>query len=218
MRHVLPLEVALQRENGVLVDVFLKEGSAAIPQRVYSSVFDEHDCHYPPRVVASLLQANEFVEWATEVQGAGFLLRALNRDRYGRHEMTEKDLLVMIRRLFQIRHDLSSLDASEHILSIVASAASRGHLSLLEYLFSIDAPMPSGILFAKETAQLVHDLTLQGVDITAVATRGDTTLHQVLGRCLGGSRCWTLDCRLCSELRPTLLAALAREVSSFTNF
>lgn len=214
----VPLEVALRRENGVLVDLFLKEGSAAVSRKVYSTIFDGHHCDYPPHFVSSLLQADEFVEWEMEVRDTGSLLRALNQDRFKRHQVTEKDLLDMIRRVVQTGHGISSLDSLEQILLIVASVASRGHHSLLEYLFSIDAPMPSGILFAEETKPLVHHLTLQGVNIKAVAAKGDNTLHQVLGRCTGGSCCWVLDCDLCSAFRPALLTALGQEVSSFIDF
>ncbi|KAF8557457.1 hypothetical protein OG21DRAFT_1520519 [Imleria badia] len=207
----VPLEVALRRENSVLVDLLLKEGNAAISRKVYSTIFDGHHCDYLPHFVSSLLQADEFVEWAMEVHDSGFLLRALHQNRYRKHQVTEKEVLDMIRRVVQTGHDISPLDSSEQILLTVSSTSSGGHLSLLKYLFSINAPIPSGILFAEETKPLVHSLTLQGIDVKAVAAKGDTTLHQVLGRCTGGSRCWVLDCNLCSAFRCTLLTALGRE-------
>ena len=214
----LPLEVALHRENSALVDLFLKEGSATIPRQVYSTVFDGSHCDYPPHLVSILLQADEFAEWTAEAKGAVSPLRALNQDRYRQHRVTEKDLLVMIRRLVQIGHDLSCSASSVQFLLMVRSAALEGHLSLLEYLFCINTPIPSGILFAEKTAPLVLDLTHRGVDIKAVVAKGDIMLHRVLRRCFEGSSCWTLDCERCSKLRSTLLTALGRKVSSFTDF
>ncbi|KAG6374511.1 hypothetical protein JVT61DRAFT_4555 [Boletus reticuloceps] len=205
----LPLEAALQRENSVLLDLFLKEGSAMVSRKVYSTIFDGQHCDYPPQFVSSLLQADDFVEWAAEVHDTR-LLRALNRDRYRQRQVTEEDLLVMIRRLVQIERSTSPLGSSEHILLIVALAASGGHLTLLEYLFSINAPMPSGIFFTEKTAPFVHNLALQGLNVRAVAAKGDTTLHQVLGRCTGDSRCWT-------ERILTNVLTFSREVIAVVN-
>ncbi|KAF8127052.1 hypothetical protein EV363DRAFT_1223873, partial [Boletus edulis] len=141
----LPLEVALQRESSVLVDLFLQEGGATIPRKIYTSIFEGSHCDYPPHFVSSLLQADEFVEWAAECKNTGYLLRALNRNHYRPRRVAEKDLLAMTRRLVQIGHDLSSFHASAQILLLAASAASQEHLSLLEYLFHNNAPMPSRI-------------------------------------------------------------------------
>ena len=209
--RAVPLVAALRRDNDVLVDLFLKEGSAAIPRQVYSTIFGEYHCEYAPHLVSSLLQADEFVEWATEVQDAGILLRPLNIWRYSRHggQMLEEDLLVAIRRLVQIGLDMSS----EKFFLMLVSAVSRKHLSLLEYLFCINAPMPSGILVAEETAPLIHDLTLRGIDMKAVTAKGDVVLHQVLGRCSESLHCWVLDCSQCSISRSILLTTLGREVS-----
>ena len=210
--RAVPLVAALDRGNEVLVDLFLKEGSAAIPRQVYSTIFGEYHCEYAPHLVSSLLQADEFVEWAAEVQDAGILLRPLNIWRYPWNggQTSEEDLLVaMGRRLVQIGLDMSS----ENFLLMLVFAVSREHLSLLEYLFCINAPIPSGILVAEETAPLIRDLTLRGIDMKAVTAKGDAVLHQVLGRCSGSLHCWVLDCSQCSESRYTLLTTLGREVS-----
>ncbi|KAG6374513.1 hypothetical protein JVT61DRAFT_4557 [Boletus reticuloceps] len=115
----------------------------------------------------------------------------------------------MTRRLVQIGHDLSSLHASAQILLLAASAASQEHLSLLEYLFHNNAPMPSRIW--QEVPAFVHKLAMRNVDIKVAAAKGDTTLHRVLGRCRGGSSCWVLDCNLCSTLRFALLTTLGEK-------
>ena len=62
MKHALPLVVALHHKNDMLVDLFLKEGSAAIPEQVYWTMLHTARCEYPPHLVSSLLQADEFVE------------------------------------------------------------------------------------------------------------------------------------------------------------
>ena len=212
MKHALPLVVALRHKNDMLVDLFLKEGSAAIPEQVYRTMLHTARCEYPPHLISSLLQADEFVEWAMMVQGIGpkfiDISHLFNQDRYREHQVTEDDLLVVIRRLVQIGHDLSS----DQFFLMVASAVSRGHFSLLKYLFSINAPIPSRILFAEEIAPLIRDLTLQGIDIRAIAAKGDAALHQVLARCPGGSRCWVLDCFKCLASRSALLTTLGCEV------
>ena len=212
VERTLPLVVALRHDNDTLVDLFLSEGGATVPPQVYSTVFEKFGCEYAPHLVLSLLQADDFVEWATEeVQDAAILSRPLDHSRYQQHQVTEKDLIVVIRRLVQIGHDLSS----EQFLLMVASATSKGHVSLLEYLFCIEAPIPSGVLVAEKVAPLVRDLALRGIDIEAIMAKGDITLHQVLQPCLGHSHCWTLDCFWCSASRSTLLTTLGREVSCF---
>ena len=203
VERAVPLVVALRRENDVLFDLFLKEGCAAIPRQVYSTVFQEPCCQYTPHSISSLLQADEFVEWVAEVQDAGTLLHSLFHFRYQGDPMSGEDLAA-IRRLLQIGLDLSS----EKFLLMVVSAVSSGHFSLLEYLFCINAPIPSGILIAEGTAPLVCDLTRQGVDIKAITARGDAILQQVLGRCSERLRCWVLDCYRCSQSRCKLLMTL----------
>ena len=209
--RTVPLVAALERGNDVLVDLFLKEGSAAIPRQVYSTIFEECHCEYAPHLVSSLLRADEFVEWAAEVQDAGILLRPLDIWRYSWNggQIPEEDLLVAIRRLVQIGLDMSS----EKFLLMLVSAVSSKHLSLLEYLFCINAPIPSGILVAEEAAPLIHDLTHRGIDMKAVTARGDAVLHQVLGRCSESLHCWVLDCSQCSISRSILLTTLGKEVS-----
>ena len=211
VERAVPLVAALRRGNDVLVELFLKEGSASIPRQVYSTLFKEDHCEYAPHLVSSLLQADEFVEWAAEIQDVDILLRPLYPRRYQEGNMTETDLLIAMRRPVQIGVDMSS----EKFLLMVASAVSNGHLPLLEYLFCIHAPIPSGILITKETVPLVRDLMLRGIDIQAITAKGDTVLHQILGRCSQCLSCWVLDCDRCSDHRFRLLTTLGREVSQF---
>ena len=208
-----PLEAALRRKNSEMVDLLLQEGSAAIPQKIYSTMFDGDHFEYPLHLILSLLQADEFVEWASQVQNAETLLLPLDRDRYRPRRAKEKDLLAVTRRLVRIGCDLSS---SQQILLLVALAVSERYLSLLEYLFRNDVPMPSRVW--EIAPALPHNLALQDDDIKVVAAKGDTLLHQTLARCTHlGLRCWMLYCSRCSALRATLLTILGTKVKSFVD-
>ena len=181
-------------------DYVILDSMAAVQSEIQKHPLE---CQYTPHIISSLLEADEFVEWVAEVQDAGTLLHSLFHFRYRGDPMSGEDLAA-IRRLLQIGLDLSS----EKFLLMVVSAVSSGHFSLLEYLFCINAPIPSGILIAEGTAPFVCDLTRQGVDIKAITARGNAILHQVLGRCSERLRCWVLDCYRCSQSRCKLLMTL----------
>ena len=79
-RQFLPLEAAIRRGHFPMVNLFLAEGSP-VPHEVFVNTFALRSWS-PALIMSRLLQTDEFVEWAADVQDEGLLLRALDLTRY----------------------------------------------------------------------------------------------------------------------------------------
>jgi hypothetical protein len=195
--QVLPLEVAFFQRHHLLFDLFLLEWRATVPPRLFSSVFNGRYLERAPRLATKLLQCDEFPEWVADGQHKQSLLHVLDYDWSSIMRSVEQETITMLRRLVQVGCDFSRPDLLEPVLRVTLSAASQRSLAVSRYLCSLDVPMPSRALFV-EGITLVRELTLQGLDVNAIMTRGDIALHRAFGECKHGSSCWALDCNLCS--------------------
>ena len=198
-RQVLPLEVAFHLGNHSLFDLFLLDWRAAVPPRLFSSVFDEWHPHLKRHlIVTKLLQCDEFAEWVAAGQHGQSLLRALDYIwSLIVQSVSEQDVLTVLRRLAQVSCNFSIPNSLESVLRVTLIAASHSFFAVLLYLCSLDVPIPSRALFFWRTTP-VQELTLRGLDVNAVVAHGDIALHHALGKCKHGSSCWAPDCNLCS--------------------
>ena len=177
----LPLEVAIDLGEDVLVGEFLQRGCVVTSELLTTAVCMPW-CS--TRVLAKLLQTDEFVEWANEIGDEKLYRGVFNsaRPNAGDSRKADEDHVALARRLRQIGQDLSA--DSPFGAELIERAVHAAHTSMLEYLLPPDQPPPPRFLLAastgdtSETVSVVHFLLKKGVDVNAVSDgRGDTALH-----------------------------------------
>ena len=179
--RALPLEVSIDRGEDVLVGELLKRGCLVTSELLATTV-----ClpWCSTRVLAKLMQTDEFVEWAYEIGDEKLYRGVFNTARpdAGDSRKTDEDHVVLARRLRQIGQDLSA--DSPFGAELIKQAVHAAHTSMLEFLLPWDQPPPSRLLLAvstgetPETVSVVRFLLDKGVDVQAVSDRRrDTALH-----------------------------------------
>ena len=185
-RHALPLEVAIDLGEDVLVGELLQRGSTVTSELLATAVCMPW-CS--TGVLVKLMQTGEFVEWAREIGDEKLYRSVFNsaRPNAGDSRKTDKDHVALAQRLRQIGQDLSA--DSPFGAELIERAVHAAHTSLLEFLLPPDQPPPSRFLLAastgdtSETVSVVRFLLSKGVDVQAVSHGGgDTALH-LAARC-----------------------------------
>ena len=177
----LPLNVAINLGNDVLVGELLQRG-CVVTSEVLSTAVCMPWCS--TRVLAKLMQTDEFVEWANNIGDEKLYRGVFNsaRPNAGDSRKADEDHVALARRLRQIGQNLSA--DSPFGAELIQRAVHAAHTSMLEYLLPPDRPPPPQFLLAastgntSETVSVVHFLLRRGADINAVSTRRrDTALH-----------------------------------------
>ena len=177
----LPLEIAIDLGEDVLVGELLQRG-CVVTSEVLTTAICMPWCS--TRVLAKLLQTDEFVEWANEIGDEKLYRGVFNgaRPNAGDSQKADEDHVTLARRLRQIGQDLSA--DSPFGVELIERAVHAGHTSMLEYLLPADQPPPPRFLLASSTGDTSETLTVmrfllrRGVDVNAVSDgRGDTALH-----------------------------------------
>ena len=179
--QLLPLEVAIRSKDRAMVDLLLGEGSH-VPQKLFvDALTGVHSLSFAAHIVSRLLQTDEFVEWATEVQDEETLLRALDQSRYFPFDhLSENDIDVIERRLVQLgykpppRFDEASLRC----------AVSEGHISTVRRMLSLKIPCPPDIILDASRSRHSNSTMTRvfldmGCNVNVTSPIGDTPLHLV---------------------------------------
>jgi ankyrin repeat protein len=181
--QVLPLEAAVTgRGDKRIVDMFLTEGSP-VPHELFVSALRRY-CNIPARSVSRLLQTDEFVEWAADVQDEGLLLRALDPTRYPlthTFQPSQQDTDVAQRRFVQIGRDPST----QFDETSLRHAVSAGHVSTIQRMLSQNASFPPDIILdasrsTTSNAEMICLCLNMGSDVHTVSSTEDTLLHLTL--------------------------------------
>ncbi|KAG9315367.1 hypothetical protein JVU11DRAFT_4513 [Chiua virens] len=179
-RHALPLEVAVDLSNDVLVGELLQRGSMVTSELLSTTVCMPW-CS--TRVLVQLVQTDAFTEWAHEI-GDEELYRAIfnsARPNAGDSNQTDRDHVALARRLHELGQNLAP--DSPFGVELVERALNAAHTSMLEFLLPPDQPPPARFLIAActgntpETVSVVRFLLQKGVDVHAVSRGRDTALH-----------------------------------------
>ncbi|KAG9316928.1 ankyrin repeat-containing domain protein [Chiua virens] len=180
-RHAMPLEVAVDLGNDVLVGKLLQRGSVVTSELLSTAVCMPW-CS--TRVLVQLVQTDTFTEWAHKI-GDEDLYRAIfssARPNAGDYRQTDRDHVTLARRLRGLGQDLAP--NSSFGAELVERALHAAHISMLEFLLPPDEPPPARFLIAActgntpETVSVVRFLLDKKVNIRAVLRRRKhTALH-----------------------------------------
>ena len=190
----LPIEAAIREGDRVLVDLFITEGSP-VPHGLFSAaLLAEGVSTIPAHVLARLLQTDEFVEWAANIEDKTLLLRALDHQNYHSWgQPMEQDVVIMARRLRQIGCDF--LGDNSPVEMLLRQAASAGHISTIEYFLSEpNVLLPPDILLDASKVDhpngaMIRFLICNGADTCAVSADEDTLLHYTMDQCREEKNC-----------------------------
>ena len=167
-RSAIPLEVAVDRWQTVMVDLLLAEGSS-VPAGLLTRVLGEQPHEFPLYIIRRLLQTAEFVKWAATPWDNRRLMEALVDDGED-HEQVE--MTSAIRKLVQV-------GCAETLLLV---AVEKGCIPVVRTLFSVDTP--SGLSSASHPngqsstrMQRIELLMCGAAIVNAFAANGDTPLH-----------------------------------------
>ena len=142
-RHALPLEVAIDLGEDVLVGELLQRGSVVTSELLATAVCMPW-CS--TQVLVKLMQTDKFVEWAHEIGDEKLYRSVFNsaRPSAGDSRKTDEDHVELARILCQIGQDLSadSLFGAE----LVDRALHAAHTLMLEFLLPPDQPPPPRFL------------------------------------------------------------------------
>ena len=191
-RQVLPLEVAVRSGDRAMVDLFLAEGSH-VPHKLFvDALMTNSSCFLGGHIVSRLLQTDEFVEWAIEVQDEETLLRALDQNRYMTYGgLSEKDIDVIERRLVQLGYKPPPrLDEAS-----LRSAVSGGHVSTVRRMLSLKIPCPPDIVLDASRSRHSNSTMIRifldmGCNVNVTSPIGDTPLHLVLQSLISKEDCF----------------------------
>ena len=181
----LPIEAAIRGGDRKLVDLFFAEGSP-VPHRLFSVTLLGEACFpIPTYVMARLLQADEFVEWAKNIEHKSPLLRILDHRNYDlSNQPMEDDVVVIARRLRQIGCDLSG--DNSFIQTLIRQAAYAGHISTIEYFLSeFEVSLPPDMLLdasrnGGSNEAMIRFLIHNGADVYIISTDKNTALHHAM--------------------------------------
>ena len=180
--QLLPLEAAIRWGNFCMVNLFLAEGSP-VPHELFVRALERY-CAISACNVSRLLQTDEFVEWAADVQDEGLLLRALDLTQYPptrAFPTSQQDIDTTQRRLVQIGCDPSSrFDETS-----LRHAVSAGHVSTVQHMLSRNMSFPPDIILdasrsITSNAEMVCLCLDMGSDVHTVSSTEDTPLHLTL--------------------------------------
>ncbi|KAF9225131.1 hypothetical protein BS17DRAFT_807512 [Gyrodon lividus] len=168
----LPLEFAIKYMLPEWVELFLEKGNR-VPEHLFFDVLST----VPLRITRSVLQTDQFAEWATTDRATLMLHSLLQRSP----NLGESDLMVDItRRLVQVGCDPElSISSGKTPLHL---AVTEHHISVVKYMLSIDIPLPPDILLTAARAlmgraRMMHLLIDKGADIHACTSNGDGVLY-----------------------------------------
>ena len=184
--HALPLEVAIDLGEEVLVGELLQRGCVVTSELLTTAVCMPW-C--TTRVLVKLMETGEFVEWAHEIGDERLYRNVFNsaRPNGGDSTKTDENHVALARILRRMGQDLSA--DSPFGTKLIGRAVDAAHTSLLEFLLPPNQPPPPRFLLAastgntSETVSVVRFLLRKGVDLQAVSDGGrDTALH-LAARC-----------------------------------
>lgn len=176
--QALPIQIVVPHGtfDFPMLDLFLDEGSA-VPHEVFIHVFQQH-CYIPTHIVSRLLQTDEFVEWAADVQDQELLLLALDFTRYRNGSPSEQEVGVIERRLVQMGCDPSArLNETSF-----RPAVSAGHVSTVQNILSQSISLPPDIILdaSCSNTETICLLLSKGCNVNVSSPTGDTPLHLVM--------------------------------------
>ncbi|KAN0094796.1 Ankyrin repeat-containing domain protein [Tylopilus felleus] len=176
--QALPIQIVVPHGtfDFPMLDLFLDEGSA-VPHEVFIHVFQQH-CYIPTHIVSRLLQTDEFVEWAADVQDQELLLLALDFTRYRNGSPSEQEVGVIERRLVQMGCDPSArLNETSF-----RQAVSAGHVSTVQNILSQSISLPPDIILdaSCSNTETICLLLSKGCNVNVSSPTGDTPLHLVM--------------------------------------
>ena len=193
--HALPLEVAIDLGEDVLVGELLQRG-CGVSLELLSTAVCMPWCS--TRVLVKLMQTDKFVEWAHEIGEERLYRSVFNsaRPNGGDSRKTDEDHVALARILRRIGQNLSA--RSPFGAGLIERAIRAAHTSLLEFLLPPNQPPPPRFLLiastgdTSETVSTVRFLLRKGVNIHAVSgSSGDTALH-LAAMCPWEPRSWEL--------------------------
>lgn len=180
LSQALPIEVAVQNRHYDIVTLFV-EGSP-IPLRTFSMLYHRMDyAKISSPIVKLLFQTDDFAEAANGPLTDVFLRPLALFNCFLNNDITEQDLIVIIRRAIQVGYDpFEDISCRDTLLRV---AARKGHTTVLRYLFSLGVSLPSGLLVTLDLKHMqnptctIRFLIENGADPLAHTKRGDTVLH-----------------------------------------
>jgi ankyrin repeat protein len=214
-RSAIPLEVAVDHWNTMMVDLLLAEGSA-VPARLLTRVLGERPHEFPLYIIRRLLQTAEFVKWTATPWDNRRLMEALVDDE---EDYEQVELTSAIRKLVQV-------GCAETLLLV---AVEKGCIPVVRTLFSVDRSSGSSHPNSESSTRKQRiDLLICGAAIVnALAANGDTPLHVAMrlsdeNRCLvitkllviGGCSPFQFD----ADDKPPIHIAVARGFVSVVNY
>ena len=178
-RMVLPLEVAIERGDCAMVDLFLAKGSP-VPHELFVSALKKEYCRIPVRIVWRLLQTDDFVEWAGSTQDEDLLLRSLDPMRYSYSESSEQISMGL-----QVSPD----PTAQYNNTSFHHSMTAQHASAVKHTHS---PSCRNIVFDGSCSHsaMIRLFLSMGSRVDIVSPVGNTVLHLVLNSHLSEDDCW----------------------------
>ncbi|KAG9316938.1 hypothetical protein JVU11DRAFT_3021 [Chiua virens] len=180
-RHALPLEVAIDLGNDMLVGELLQKGSVVPPELITTAVCIPW-CTAP--VLVHLVHTDAFKEWARGMKDKELYRSVFSsaRPNAGDTTQADRDHVALARRLRVVGQNLSANSAFG--AELIERALHAGHTSMLEHLLPRDQPPPDQFLAiactgnTSETIPMVRVLLKRGANIHAVSPGyNDAALH-----------------------------------------
>ena len=175
-RQALPLEVAVSRQHDAMVDLLLSAGSL-VPKRLFA--LSTYYYKFPVRIVRSLLETHQFVEWALE---PGNKLPSPLRILEQRPPLVyETDIIFIIRRLVQVGVDYTEQDSAQR--TALYFAIKGGYQAVVVYLLLLGTPFSPDFISiissitSSERIPMLRLVVEAGVDVHSHIHSDDTTLH-----------------------------------------
>ncbi|KAG9315394.1 ankyrin repeat-containing domain protein [Chiua virens] len=179
-RHALPLEVAIDLGNDMLVGELLQKGSVVPPELITTAVCMPW-CTAP--VLVHLVHTDAFKEWARGMKDKELYRSVFSsaRPNAGDTTQADRDHVALARRPRAVGQNLSANSAFG--AELIERALHAGHASMLEHLLPRDQPPPDQFLViactgnTSETIPVVRVLLKRGANIHAVSPGYDAALH-----------------------------------------